>query len=247
MAQGLVGECEALLSSLTTKPDDLVAELDELKARKAQDAVRADRLERFGESYARNPSRRGRMILALSVTVATMLLVVGTVIYDSLNPTEITPRRLVYTMGGLAVAAVLGTFLGRKTLFANRIGEHLTSSIVYGFVCAGLLAVAGDRLGASGEAVMVGQMLIGSLAMANSYPIIGLGRWGAGFGAAMVLVSLILPDATHAALLATGSVGVGLLSYDWLVRDAGLSPKAAATPDPPADEGAASGSSATRE
>ena len=140
---------------------------------------------------------------------------------------------LFATVASLAVAAILGAFLGRKTLFANRLGEHLTSSIVYGFVCAALLAVAGDRLGATGEAVMVGQMLIGSLSMANSYPIIGLGRWGAGFAAAMAVVSLLLPHATHAALLATGSVCVGLLCYDWLVRDAGLSASAA----PAAPEG----------
>ena len=219
LEQELVGECEVLLDTLPSKSPALVAELDALKARKAKEARRVDRLERFGASYMREPSRKGRMILALSVSAATTLLVLGVVIYDSLYPSPIHPERLMYTMGGLSLATILGTFLGRKTLFANRIGEHLTNSVVLGTVCAALLAVAGHQLGASGRAVMVGEMLICCMAMANAYPVIASGRWGAAFCGVMVVMSLLIPRATHSALMACGLVSAGLLSFDWLSRD----------------------------
>jgi hypothetical protein len=219
MARDLVTESEALLDALVAPNPVLRARLDAIKARKAIDALRADRLERFGESYERAPTRRGRIILGLAVGLSVVLLTLIVSVYDSLFPAEVTARRLSITTSSLALAAVIGSFLGRRSLYANRLGAHLTSSIVLGFVAGACVAIAGYRLGASGDLIMVAQMLLMCLAMANAYPIIGFGRWGAGFSGAAALASIALPPITHPCLVSCGLVCAGLIVYDWLERD----------------------------
>jgi hypothetical protein len=66
---------------------------------------------------------------------------------------------------------------------------------------------------------MAAQMLLGCMTMANAYPVIGLGRWGAGYCGVAVVVSGLAPAATHACLLSCAVVCGGLLVYDWIERD----------------------------
>jgi len=219
LAGELMGESEVLLGSLSDPSPALRRAVDALKARQASQAKKVDRLRRFGATYSRTPTRKGRIILAACILASIVLMVVGVSIYDTFFPEQVSARRLSYTTGTLAAFAVIGCFLGRRSLYANRLGGHLTSSIILGFVCAAFIAVIGDRLGASAAVVMSAEMLLCCMAMVNAYPVVGLGRWGGGYCAAAVLVSALVPRVTHICLLFCGVVCAALIFYDWFDRD----------------------------
>lgn len=212
-------EADHLRASLP-QGDTLISErIAALQMAAVRDAAEVSYLKNIAPEYDPAPSRLGRYILGGAIMGIVAIACVLIVIYDTMYPSEITPKRLIVTTGSVALT-ILGTlFIARRWLFANRIGGRLASSVVFGFCCAPIFALAGIQGGFSANAIMVGNTLIVSLAMANSYPIVRTGRWAALFAMANVLIAAAIPSWAHAGFMLSTAFGAAAIAYDWTTRD----------------------------
>ena len=140
-------------------------------------------------------------------------------IHDTIYPTVITPKRLIISTGSVALVVLLAMVIARQWLFANRLGGRLFSTVVFGFLCAPIFAIAGLKGGFSGEAIMVGDTLLVGLTMANVYPIVRTGRWAALFALANVFAASVFPTWAQSGFMLSTAFSAGCVVYDWTTRE----------------------------
>jgi hypothetical protein len=169
--------------------------------------------------YDPTPSRTGRQILGISIMGIVAIACVAAIIYDTMYPTDISPKRLLISTGSVALVVVLAMFIARQWLFANRIGGRLFSTVVFGFLCAPIFAIAGLKGGFSGEAIMVGDTLLVGLTMANVYPIVRTGRWAALFALANVFAASVFPTWAQSGFMLSTAFSAACVVYDWTKRE----------------------------
>lgn len=212
-------EADHLRGSLGRSDDALIARFsDELLAGK-QRSAESQYLKRMAPDYDPTPSRTGRQILGISIMGIVAIACVAAIIYDTMYPTDISPKRLLISTGSVALVVVLAMFIARQWLFANRIGGRLFSTVVFGFLCAPIFAIAGLKGGFSGEAIMVGDTLLVGLTMANVYPIVRTGRWAALFALANVFAASVFPTWAQSGFMLSTAFSAACVVYDWTTRE----------------------------
>ena len=216
---GHYDEADHLRRSLTNSDIALSARFGEEQRAAKQRNAEADYLRKMAPDYDPSPSRPGRIILAACITGVVAIACLLVVIHDAMYPDVISPTRLLTSTGSVALIVVGSMIIARRWLFKNRIGGRLFSSVVYGFCLAPIFAVAGIRGGFSGEAIMIGDTLIVSLAMANIYPIVRTGRLAALFALANVGVASFIPTWAHSGFMLSTMLSAGCIVYDWTKRD----------------------------
>lgn len=219
LQSGHLDEADHLIANLPFADVDITSRITSLRHTATRDAAEVDYLKKIAPEYDPTESRIGRVILGATILGIVALTCIGVIIYDTLLPTVITPARLLVTTGSVALIIVAALFFARRWLFINKTGGRLASSVVFGFCCAPLFAIAGLKAGFSGNAIMVGDTLIVGLAMANAYPVVRTGRWAAGFAVANVLVAAIFPSWAHGGFMISTAFAAACIVLDWITRD----------------------------
>ncbi|MEE2788043.1 MAG: serine/threonine-protein kinase [Myxococcota bacterium] len=216
---GHLAEAEVLYA---TAPHSTL-EMDERlqSARENEDARQkeAQRLLQIANEFDRAPSQRARRNLILFLGGTVLATVIGVLIYDSLFPKEITPKRLLFTTGSTMLVTVIVTIVWRRSLFANQFGAQLVNSIVFGLVCAIGFTVGAVLYDFPGRAVLMVDIFIASLAMANARPVIPQATYAAIAIFIIGILGLIWPRLLHPGLIISMLIGSGTIIWDWFRRD----------------------------
>jgi hypothetical protein len=219
LQSGHLDEADHLIANLPFADTDITSRITSLRHAATRDAAEVDYLKKIAPEYDPTVSRVGRVILGGTIMAIVAVTSIAVIIYDTLMPAVITPARLLVTTGSVALIIVAALFFARRWLFINQTGGRLASSVVFGFCCAPLFAIAGLKAGFSGNAIMVGDTLIVGLAMANAYPVVRTGRWAAAFAVVNVLVAAVFPSWAHGGFMISTAFAAACIVYDWITRD----------------------------
>ena len=212
-------EADHLRNALPHTEDTLDARFSENQLAAKRLTAETTYLRRMAPEYDPTPSRTGRHILGISIMGIVAIACITATIHDTIYPTVITPKRLIISTGSVALVVLLAMVIARQWLFANRLGGRLFSTVVFGFLCAPIFAIAGLKGGFSGEAIMVGDTLLVGLTMANVYPIVRTGRWAALFALANVFVASVFPTWAQSGFMLSSAFSAGCVVYDWTTRE----------------------------
>ncbi|MCH2379703.1 MAG: protein kinase [Pedosphaera sp.] len=219
LQSGHLDEADHLIANLPFADTDITSRITSLRHAATRDAAEVDYLKKIAPEYDPTVSRVGRVILGGTIMAIVAVTSIAVIIYDTLMPAGITPARRLVPTGSVALIIVAALFFARRWLFINQTGGRLASSVVFGFCCAPLFAIAGLKAGFSGPAIMVGDTLIVGLAMANAYPVVRTGRWAAAVAVVNVLVAAVFPSWAHGGFMISTAFAAACIVYDWITRD----------------------------
>ena len=160
-------EAEHLLLSMPKEDEELNALVVARKNEAAQEAAEMDYLKKVAPAFDPNVNAIGRYIFGAIIIGVVAITVMTVVIYDTLFPAEISPTRLVFSTGSVALIICVALIVIRRWLFNTNLGSRLGHTIVLGFCAAPLFAIACMKAGYPGNVVMIGDTLFVALAMAG--------------------------------------------------------------------------------
>ena len=214
-----IDEAEHLIQSMPEVDSNLISLVKDHKQEAARDAAEVDYLKRIAPAYDPSMNKLGRIIFGVSIIAIVTASVISVLIYDTLNPSEISPLRLLFTTGTVALLICIALMLSKRLLFTTNLGSRLGHTIVLGFCAAPLFALASLKAGYSGNAIMIGDTLFVALAMASAYPVIRSGRIAAILAVGNVGVASFIPDWAHSGFMLSTAFSAACIVYDWMIRD----------------------------
>ena len=214
-----IDEAEHLIQSMPEVDANLITLVKEEKQQAARDAAEVDYLKRVAPAFDPNMNKLGRIIFGVSIIAIVAATVISVLIYDSLNPSEVSPLRLLFTTGTVALLICTALILSKRLLFTTNLGSRLGHTIVLGFCAAPLFAFASIKAGYPGNVIMIGDTLFVALAMASAYPVIQSGRIAAILAVGNVGVASFIPDWAHSGFMLSTAFSAVCIVYDWTIRD----------------------------
>ncbi|OUT69056.1 MAG: hypothetical protein CBB70_04875 [Planctomycetaceae bacterium TMED10] len=211
-------EAEHLLLSMPENDDDLNALVVARKSEAAREAAELDYLKKVAPAFDPNVNAIGRYIFGAIIIGVVAITVTTVIIYDTLFPAEISPTRLMFSTGSVALIICVALIVIRRWLFSTNLGSRLGHTIVLGFCAAPLFAIACIKAGYPGNVVMIGNTLFVALAMAAAYPVIQSGRLAAVFAVANVLIVSVYPEWSHNGFMLSTAFAAVCIVYDWTIR-----------------------------
>ena len=222
--RGNIDMAEGILLSLHNPSQEIISLVQ--KARYEQDQMRKkqEELESIAREHDKSGSQRERMIMMSTVSAVCVLTMIAVMIYDTIYNPIITPQRLIFTMGGIALVTSLAVFLGRKQLLANAVGRRISISLWLGTLGFPLVVVSSfvhlpsQDEGMVANFIMSIHLLIVSLTFALVHPAIRTGAAISGGALSLFFATLLFPNWTHAALLGSGCIAAAGLIFDWVIE-----------------------------
>jgi len=214
-----IDEAEHLIQSMPEVDANLITLVKDQKQQAVREAAEVDYLKRVAPAFDPNMNKLGRIIFGVSIIAIVAATVISVLIYDSLNPAEVSPLRLLFTTGTVALLICTALILSKRLLFTTNLGSRLGHTIVLGFCAAPLFAFASIKAGYPGNVIMIGDTLFVALAMASAYPVIRSGRIAAILAVGNVGVASFIPDWAHSGFMLSTAFSAVCIVYDWTIRD----------------------------
>jgi hypothetical protein len=136
----------------------------------------------------------------------------------------ITPKRLIFTMGSIALVTSCSLLLGRKQLLGNAVSRRISISLWLGtlgfplVVLSSFVHFPSHNEGVVANFIMSIHLVIVSLTFAMVHPAIRTGAVISGASLLFFFIALIDPVWTHSALLGSGCVAAAGLLFDWVLE-----------------------------
>jgi len=214
-----IDEAEHLILSMPELDANLVTLVDDRRKQATRNAAEFNYLKQVAPAFDPNMNKLGRIIFGVSIITIVTASVISVLIHDALNPSEISPLRLLFTTGTVALLICTALILSKRLLFTTNLGSRLGHTIVLGFCAAPMFALASLKAGYSGNAIMIGDTLFVALAMASAYPVIRSGRIAAIIAVGNVGVATFIPDWAHSGFMLSTAFSAVCIAYDWTIRD----------------------------
>ncbi|MBM75562.1 MAG: hypothetical protein CMK59_09175 [Proteobacteria bacterium] len=212
-------EAKRLLSALPEPNPKIDLQLKELLALLTRRERQAHKLIRLEERYDRNFVSKERFLMIGFLGGTVFLVIIAAVIYDSIYNPIITPQRLLITTGTLPLAILVTAFRSRHTLLKNDIGIRTFLCLGLGSGCFVITALAGLKLGWTGNTIMLFDLMIVFLSFGCAYPAIRTAGYIAFFAFLMTVTSIIFPSWTHTGFILSAIVSIPLTLFDLTKED----------------------------
>jgi serine/threonine-protein kinase len=222
--RGNLDMAEGIFASLRHPCIQLEEKLQQARVAQKQQEKQRVELERVARDHDKSQSRRERQILMSSISAVCIFMMCAVVVYDSMYTPVITPKRLIFTMGSIALVTSCSLLLGRKQLLGNAVSRRISISLWLGtlgfplVVLSSFVHFPSHNEGVVANFIMSIHLVIVSLTFAMVHPAIRTGAVISGASLLFFFIALIDPVWTHSALLGSGCVAAAGLLFDWVLE-----------------------------
>ncbi|MEC7987320.1 MAG: serine/threonine-protein kinase, partial [Myxococcota bacterium] len=161
-----------LIDSLPVPQPELKEKALQIRHEQERLAADAQKLKKIAQEYDRSTSKKERLILVSTMAFICIFMVSGAGIYDYIYDPIITPQRLLFTMGMIALFTNSAIFMGRKQLLSNAVGRRSAIALGVGSTGFVLVGLGGLIHHASADMMMLMYLLCVFLTFAMVHPAI---------------------------------------------------------------------------